>query len=120
MKPQVWVLGESIAERWLASQGWSVVDRRFRSGHRDIDLVIQREETVAFVEVKTRRRVDFGDPAVAVDWRKQRELRRSAAVWVDRFGRPGLTYRFDVVAVVVRDGRAAIRHVEGAFQLPFP
>ncbi len=33
--------GERIAERWLISRGWSIVDRRFRSGHRDIDLVVE-------------------------------------------------------------------------------
>jgi len=81
-------VGERVAERWLRRQGWRVLQRRFRNGHRDIDLVAERDGLVAFVEVKARRRYDFGDLVGAVHWRKQRELARSAAVWNDRKGRP--------------------------------
>ena len=110
-------LGEQIAERWLKRQGWRVVQRRFRSGHRDIDLVVEREGTVAFVEVKARRGNEFGDPVEAVNWAKQRELVRSASVWIDRYGRPSDSYRFDVVGVLVAGERVRIRHVEDAFPL---
>src|SRR5437763_15017859 len=90
-------LGEKIAERWLRRRGWTVVNRRFRNGHRDIDLVVSLDGMVAFVEVKARRGPQFGGPVGAVNWRKQRELARSAKVWVDRHGRPCEEYRFDVV-----------------------
>ena len=72
-------LGERIAARWLRRGGWRIVAHRFRSGHRDIDLVVERDGTVAFVEVKARRSGGFGGPVEAVGWRKQRELARSAA-----------------------------------------
>src|SRR6478609_10362922 len=94
-------LGERIAERWLRQQGWRVVQRRFRNGHRDIDLVVEREGTVAFVEVKARRGARFGDPVEAVNWSKQKELARSASVWIDRHGRASESYRFDVVGILV-------------------
>lgn len=110
-------LGEAIAARWLARKGWRLVGRRFRNGRRDIDLIVEGGETVVFVEVKARRGKDFGDPVQAVDWRKQRELVRSAHVWMDRFGVPGRSYRFDIVGVLF-DGRAArVCHIEDAFQL---
>jgi putative endonuclease len=111
-------VGESIAARWLRRQGWRIVAQRFRSGHRDLDLVVQRDGTVAFVEVKTRRRSGFSDPVESVSWRKRRELIRSAMVWADRFGPPGVCYRFDVVAVIVAANGARVRHVENAFALP--
>jgi len=110
-------LGERIAERWLRRQGWRVVQRRFRSGHRDIDLVVEREGTVAFVEVKARKGLAFGDPVEAVNWSKQRELVRSASVWIDRHGRPAESYRFDVVGVLVEGDRVRVRHVPNAFSL---
>jgi putative endonuclease len=110
-------LGERIAERWLRQRGWRVLQRRFRTGHRDIDLVVQREDVVAFVEVKARRGDQFGDPVQAVNWKKQKELGRSARVWIARHGRRGEAYRFDVVGVLVDDAGVRIRHVESAFLL---
>jgi putative endonuclease len=111
-------LGEAIAARWLRRRGWRVIAERFRSGRRDVDLIVERDGTVAFVEVKTRRGTVFGDPIEAVSWRKRRELIRSAKVWVDRFGPPEAAYRFDVVGVVVLGRDARIRHIENAFSVP--
>jgi putative endonuclease len=120
------VLGERCAERWLVARGWRVLGRRFRSGHRDLDLVVGRGDVVAFVEVKARRGrgrgrgqgQPFGSPVEAVGWRKQRELVRSAQVWVDRHGRGERTYRFDVIGVVFEGSRVLIEHVEDAFRVP--
>jgi putative endonuclease len=110
-------LGERIAERWLRERGWRVMQRRFRSGHRDIDLVVERDGVVAFVEVKARRTEEFGGPIEAVNWRKQKELGRSARVWVDRHGRAAEAYRFDVIGVLVAGSTVRIRHVPNAFPL---
>ena len=110
-------VGERIAERWLRRQGWRIVQRRFRSGRRDIDLVAEREGVVAFVEVKARKGERFGDPVEAVNWRKQRELARSAKVWIDRHGRPEESYRFDVIGVLMHGEAVRVRHVTDAFSI---
>lgn len=110
-------LGERIAERWLRRHGWRVVNRRFRNGRRDIDLVVEREGTVAFVEVKARKGADFGGPVAAVNWRKQKELTKSALIWIDRHGQPLEQYRFDVVGVLVDGEQVRIRHVPDAFAI---
>ena len=111
------LLGERIAETWLASKGWATLGRRVRSGHRDLDPVMERDGVVAFVEVKARSGDRFGDPVEAVHWKKRRELVRSALVWMDRNPGPERSYRFDVVGVLVSEGRARIRHVPAAFDL---
>lgn len=110
-------LGERIAERWLTRKGWRIVYRRFTNGHRDIDLVAQRDSTIAFVEVKARKGSEFGDPVEAVHHRKQRELTKSAHVWIDRHGRAEEVYRFDVVGVLVDGERVLVKHVENAFEV---
>ena len=110
-------IGERVAERWLRRKGWRIVQRRFRNGRRDIDLVVERDRLVAFVEVKARRGTEFGLPVEAVNWRKQRELTRSAHVWIERHGRPDDSYRFDVIGVLMNGSTVRVRHVENAFSL---
>ncbi|MGI8402986.1 MAG: YraN family protein [Gemmatimonadaceae bacterium] len=118
------VRGERVAEKWLHVHGWQIAERRFRNGHRDIDLVAVRPEpagpgrTVAFVEVKTRASADFGGPVSAVNWRKQRELCRSAKIWMSRFQEPGDTFRFDVIGVILGRENVRVQHIENAFLLP--
>ena len=114
------VKGERVAARWLQVHGWNIAEHRFRNGHRDIDLVATREEpgsarTVAFVEVKTRTTNSFGGPIAQVSWRKQRELSRSAKIWMSRFQRPGDTFRFDVIGVILSTKHVRVQHVENAF-----
>lgn len=108
-------LGERIAARWFERSGWRVLARRFRAGRRDIDLVVEREGVVAFVEVKSRTGEEFGDPVEAVHRRKQRSLTKSAQTWIARHGRTDETYRFDVMGVLLRDRRVFVRHVPAAF-----
>lgn len=117
------IRGERVAARWLKVHGWSVATHRFQNGHRDIDLIATREEpdagrTVVFVEVKTRARDAFGGPVAQVGWRKQRELRRSAMVWMSRFQRPGDNFRFDVIGVILGPENVKVQHVENAFLIP--
>lgn len=115
--------GEEIAAKWLHVHGWEITERRFRNGRRDIDLVATRPDrdgparTVAFVEVKTRKTNDFGGPVSAVNWRKQRELSRSAKVWMSRFQKPGDTFRFDVIGVILGAENVRVQHIENAFLL---
>jgi len=110
-------IGERVAERWLRRKGWRIVQRRFRNGHRDIDLIAERDSLIAFVEVKARNGSAFGLPVEAVNWRKQRELSRSAQVWIERHGRPDDCYRFDVIGVLVEGATVRVRHIENAFSL---
>ena len=121
-------LGERVAARWLERQGYTVLARRWRSGHRDIDVIAERDGIVAFVEVKTRAALEFGDPVEAVHAQKQRSLVRSAREWMARHeravreagGASALAsgereFRFDVIGVLLRDRTAWIRHIESAF-----
>jgi putative endonuclease len=91
--------GERIAIAFLTSCGWAIEAHRFKLGRHDLDLVIRKGNTVAFVEVKTRRSNACGSAVEAVNRRKQRDISRVASVWVLRHGRPGDEYRFDLVAV---------------------
>ena len=113
--------GERIAMAFLISCGWSVEAHRFKLGRHDLDLVIRKQSTVAFVEVKTRRSSSCGTALEAVSLRKQREIARVASVWVLRQGRPGDEYRFDLVAIHDQPGgEPVVEHIPDAWRLTGP
>ena len=107
--------GENLAAHHLERAGCRVLDRNWRAGRLEIDLVVRDGPTIAFVEVKTRH---FGPqhPAEAVDRKKRAHLRRAAGAWISTHATRAREYRFDVVSVIVgSDGRGRIRHDRGAF-----
>jgi putative endonuclease len=110
--------GERLALGFLTSCGWAVEAHRFKLGRHDIDLVIRRGRTVAFVEVKTRRSGTCGSGLEAVSARKQRDIARVAKVWLLRHGRAEDEYRFDLVSVqVLPGGKQVVEHVADAWRL---
>lgn len=112
------VKGERLAIAFLTSCGWSVEAHRFKLGRHDVDLVIRKDQVVAFVEVKTRQSNSCGSGLEAVSRRKQRDIARVAKVWLLRFGRPGDEYRFDLVAIQDAQGaHPSIEHVANAWRL---
>ncbi|MFI5060669.1 MAG: YraN family protein [Actinomycetales bacterium] len=102
--------GESVAANWLEQHGYVVIERNWRCGAGEIDLVLSRGETTVFAEVKTRTSVAYGHPFEAITVQKTRRLRRLAAEWC-RQNAPGAErIRIDAVAVV--DAWSAIPRVE--------
>jgi putative endonuclease len=90
---------EGLAADLFRREGYAVLEQRFRFHRHDVDLVARRGGVVVFVEVKSRSGRRYGAAAESVTARKQRELVRVAAAWLQRHGRPGDVCRFDVVTV---------------------
>ncbi len=109
--------GEMAALAYLTACGWSIEAHRFRLGRHDLDLVARRAGLVAFVEVKTRRGDGYGAPLESLGARQRSAIRRVAEIWRQRFGRPGDTYRFDLIGVLERpSGGHVIEHVADAWR----
>ncbi|MGX8690915.1 MAG: YraN family protein [Bacteroidaceae bacterium] len=106
--------GEDIAARYLEQHGYLILDRNWRSGHKELDLVVLKESTVVFVEVKTRTCTDYGDPWNFVDERKISRIVRSADAYI-RFRCIDLDVRFDIISITIEDGDFKIEHIEDAF-----
>ena len=96
--------GERLAARYLQRSGFRVLYRNFRSKRGgEIDLVCRdrRENTLVFVEVKTRSTDLFGPPHAAVTLAKQERIIRGAKEWLRMLDDPHVSYRFDIIEVVM-------------------
>jgi len=103
--------GEELASRWYRDHGYTVVERNWRCGAGELDLVASRGSTIIFSEVKTRSSDRFGRPATAVTRIKQERIRRLAGQWLAGRERWYDEIRFDVVEVV--GGEVSV--IEAAF-----
>ena len=110
--------GEAVAARFLRRQGYRIVAARSRSRYGELDLVAVDGKTVVFVEVKTRRSLAHGRPALAVDRQRRERLVRAGLAFLKSRGLLGYASRFDIVEVVWPHDqrRPEITHHRNAFQ----
>ena len=91
---------EELAARYLVQKGYQIVARRFRSRQGEIDLIARDGRTLVFVEVKYRRSRAYGNPAEAVDGRKQHTICRVSDYYRMTHGiSEDQPCRFDVAAI---------------------
>ena len=107
--------GEEIAADYLQRQGYQILERDWKSGHRDLDLIAMDNDTLVFVEVKTRRNRICTDPEMAVDYQKIRNLQQAANHYV-KYKHTDNDIRFDLITVVGMIGETPdIEHIKDAF-----
>ncbi len=108
-------IGEEFAAKFLLENGYRLVlanfkvpigrNRRGVSVTGEIDLIALDENVLCFIEVKTRSSDDFASPLAAVDLRKQRQIIRAAKVYRKTFRLTGVSFRYDVVSIILREKR---------------
>ena len=92
--------GEDIAMEWLRERGYLIVERNWRIGHYEIDIIAQHYDTLHFVEVKTRRDSGWQRAYDSINDSKIRSLRRGAMAF-RTIRRIPLNLQFDLIAVTV-------------------
>ena len=112
--------GETLACQYLASQGYRIIVRNYRTKLGEIDIVAEERGTLVFVEVKTRRGHQCGHPFEAVTPAKCRQISKVALQYLAQTGREGQAARFDVVAISF-SGEAApvVELARNAFDLSY-
>ena len=104
--------GEEVAANYLESKGYRILERDWKSGHRDLDIIARTANEVVFVEVKTRRTREFGNPFEAVDYRKRRNLLAAINQYV-RYRQIDMPLRLDIISIIAEDmSHPEIEHIE--------
>ncbi len=109
--------GEDEAAKYLETRGYEIVERDWKVGKRDLDIIAVDEDKthIVFVEVKTRSSDDYTEPEEAVDIRKIRNLAFAANAYLKTHPTK-FDIRFDVVSIVGKRPRIdRIQHIEDAF-----
>lgn len=107
---------ETLAAGLLGRAGLSVLASNVRTPAGELDLVAREGDTLVFVEVKGRSRLDFGRPEDFVDRRKRARLVAAAEAFVSGLPQPAPRCRFDVVAVDFSGPAPALNHIRDAFR----
>ena len=103
--------GEDQAAAFLEEKGYAIVERDWKSGHHDLDIVAKDGSTLVIVEVKTRRNRLYGNPEEAIDYRKRRSL-LSAINHYTKSHRIYSQVRFDIISIVGNMGeKPEIDHI---------
>lgn len=112
--------GEQLAAKALKRAGYKILERNAQLGRYEVDIIAREADTVAFVEVKTRRTGEPIRPEENVGWTKQRHIVNAADQWIRRHGDDKTYYRFDIVSVILpEDGPPEIEIIREAFRDEF-
>ena len=107
--------GEAVAAKYYQQRGWLLLNHNYRTRMGEIDLILYKEGTLVFAEVKTRTGAMLDRPAAAVDARKQHRLVLAAQQYLQRSPYGDAAIRFDVVEVTPTAGGWQVHCIENAF-----
>lgn len=107
--------GEEAAAMLLTRAGFTLLDRNWRQGRLELDMVCRDGRELVFVEVKTRRSGAYGGPAAAVTPAKRRLLARAAQAWLTAHNAWQNPCRFDVVCLLRHGDTFSAEHYPHAF-----
>ena len=110
--------GENTACRYLEDMGHIILERNWRSGHLEIDIISVDPEGIHFVEVKTRQKNVQAPPQDNVDKRKQKRIVRAALGYLNTakgLSRKDMECFFDIVAITFEGETPKIEWIPQAY-----
>lgn len=106
--------GEIIAARFLEAKGYKVLAHQFKTREGEIDLIVERDDEIVFVEVKTRKNFNFGFPEESINKSKLNRMVLAGQTYLEQKQTPSRQFRLDVVAVILLPNKPEeIEHLEG-------
>lgn len=106
--------GEQLAVNFLLENSYDIIERNYRFDKAEVDIIAQKDNILAIIEVKTRSTIDFGNPQ---DFVKPLQIQRLVKA-VDEYVRVNeldVEVRFDIIAIVKNGKSYEIEHLKDAF-----
>ena len=106
--------GEDIASSFLEKKGYKILNRNWRMGANEIDIIAENENYLVFIEVKTRSENYLEHPCTAVAASKQKAIIKTADKYICRY-KIDKENRFDIITIIKNNDEFEIAHIENAF-----
>ena len=106
--------GEILAQKYMAEKGYKILEKNWRHGKDEIDIIATDGKVLVIAEVKTRQSNYFGEPELSVTRDKQRLLIRAANAYILRHN-INMETRFDIISVMLKGEESSIHHIVDAF-----
>ena len=94
-------LGEDIAAHHISQNGYIILERNYRTKIGEIDIIAKHDNYLVFIEVKTRKSINFGYPREAVDKAKQFKIINIANFYLEKGKQYYCHIRFDVIEIML-------------------
>lgn len=102
-------IGEKLARDYLKKHGYSIVQTNFRCRNGEVDIIARQKKTLVFVEVRTKRNLEYGTPEESITRTKSHRLRATAYYYLKSLEKQPASWRIDFVAVELDDQDKATR-----------
>lgn len=113
-------LGEDHACHYLVQAGYQILERNWKKGRAEIDIIAKQADALVFVEVKTRTNDLFGSPSAFVSEQQQARISNLAASYMRSIGYEW-ELRFDIISIFIfPDGTYRLEHLQDAFFTGLP
>jgi putative endonuclease len=109
-------LGENLACRYLEKYGYEILCRNFSCNYGEVDIIFKDKNEFVFCEVKTRSNEEYGFPAEAVNYYKQRHIWNTAKYYLYKNNILNECVRFDIIEIYINLPKPLVNHIKNAFE----
>ncbi len=103
------ILGEKLAQAFLKQKGYRILETNYRCLYGEIDIIARRDNSLVFIEVRTRNSLDYGTPEESITFAKKQHLEKTAEHYLQNRDKMASSWRIDMVAVELEGGNKAKR-----------
>jgi putative endonuclease len=107
-------IGEELALQHCLEYGYELIDKNWTIGHKEIDLILRKDDVYIFVEVKTRTNLKMGMPENAISHAKIKNITEASQTFL--INKQYKDVRFDVISIILKkDTEPELLHIKDAF-----
>lgn len=109
-------VGEELAHKFLIQNGFQIIRLNYRFSRTEIDIIALKDKVLHFIEVKTRRNYNYGNPIEAVNQKKMKNIYETAEMFLVENEYKEYNCQVDVISVVLQKGKdPLIEHYENVY-----